>query len=99
MQITKFVVAPESTDEAAHLQINYDAAEIDVNMENIEHMNDDSLLTEESFDEQQDSTLMTEEEELSYHHAEQAGVDESSGNELTLSIIAPQLDVSRNVVT
>lgn len=99
MQITKFVVAPESTDEAAHSQINYDAADIDVNMENIEHMNDDSLLTEESFDEQQDSTLMTEEEELSYHHAEQAAVDEPSGNELTLSIIAPQLDVSRNVVT
>lgn len=94
MQITKFVVAPDQTDEGAQLQINCEAAEVDINLENMEHMNDDSLLTEESFDEQRDAALMTEQEELLYDHAEQAGVDESPGNELTLSIIAPQLDVS-----
>lgn len=94
VQITKFVVAPEPTDEAAQLQINCEAADVDVSMENMEQMNDDSLLTEESFDEQQDAALLTEEEELLFDHAEHAGVEESSGNELSLSIIAPQLDVS-----
>lgn len=94
MQITKFVVALEQTNEGAQLQFNCEAAEVDVTMENMEHMNDDSLLTEDSFDEQRDAALITEQEELSYDHAELAGVDDTSGNELTLSIIAPQLDVS-----
>jgi len=90
VQITKFVVAPQGTDEAA--QLTCEAADLDESMENLEHMNDDSLVTE-SGDEQRD-TIMTpeEEEELLSDHAEQAGIEESSGNDLSVSIMAPQLD-------
>jgi len=86
------VVAPQGTDEAA--QLTCEAADLDESMENLEHMNDDSLVTE-SGDEQRD-TIMTpeEEEELLSDHAEQAGVEEPSGNDLSVSIMAPQLDVS-----
>ncbi|XP_078349676.1 uncharacterized protein LOC144634553 isoform X2 [Oculina patagonica] len=98
VQITKFVVALEQTNEGAQLQFNCEAAEVDVTMENMEHMNDDSLLTEDSFEEQRDAALITEQEELSYDHAELAGVDDTSGNELTLSIIAPQLDETEDFI-
>lgn len=88
------MVAPQGTDEAAQLQMNCEAADLDVSMENMEHLNDDSLVTE-SGDEQRDTSMTPEEEEeLLSDHAEQAGIEESSGNELSLSIMAPQLDVS-----
>ena len=71
-----------------------EAADLDVSMENMEHMNDDSLVTE-SGDEQRDATMTPEEEEeLLSDHAEQACFGELSGNDLSLSIMAPQLDVS-----
>ena len=71
-----------------------EVAELDVSMENMEHMNDDSLVTE-SGDEQRETTMTPEEEEdLLTDHAEQADIEESSGNDLSLSIMAPQLDVS-----
>lgn len=86
------MVAPEGTDEAA--QMTCEAADLDVSMENMEHLNDDSLVTE-SGDEQRDTTMTPEEEEeLLSDHAEQAGIGEYSGNDLSLSIVAPQLDVS-----
>ena len=86
------MVAPQGTDEAA--QISCEAADLDVSMENMEHMNDDSLVTE-SGDEQRDTAMTPEEEdELLSDHGEQAGIGELSGNDLSLSITAPQLDVS-----
>ncbi|KAJ7354958.1 hypothetical protein OS493_029067 [Desmophyllum pertusum] len=93
VQITKFVVAPQSTDEAAQLHINCEAHDVvDLDFGDIEHMNDDSLLTEEGEDELLGTPMATEEEELNDNPAEQTGVEESPANELTLSIIAPQLD-------
>lgn len=87
------MVAPQGTDEEA--QISCEAADLDVSMENMEHMNDDSLVTE-SGDEQRDAAMTPEEEdELLCDQAEQAGIgDDLSGNDLSLSIMAPQLDVS-----
>lgn len=86
------MVAPQGTDEAA--QLTCEAADLDESMENLEHMNDDSLVTE-SGDEQRDTAMTPEEEEeLLSDHVEQAGIEESSGNDLSLSIMAPQLDVS-----
>ncbi|XP_020608100.1 uncharacterized protein LOC110046740 isoform X2 [Orbicella faveolata] len=96
VQITKFVVAPEGTDEAA--QMTCEAADLDVSMENMEHLNDDSLVTE-SGDEQRDTTMTPEEEEeLLSDHAEQAGIGEYSGNDVSLSIMAPQLDETEDFI-
>lgn len=89
------MVAPQSTDEAAQLHINCEAHDVvDLDFGDIEHMNDDSLLTEEGEDELLGTPMATEVEELNDDPAEQTGVEESPANELTLSIIAPQLDVS-----
>jgi len=86
------VVAPQDTDEAS--QMTHEAADLDVSMENMEHLNDDSLMTE-SGDEQRDTAMTPEEEEeLLSDNAVQAGVEEYSGDDLSLSVMAPQLDVS-----
>jgi len=64
------VVAPQDTDEAS--QMTHEAADLDVSMENMENLNDDSLVTE-SGDEQRDTAMTPEEEEeLLSDHALQA---------------------------
>ena len=81
------MVAPQSCDEAD--QIHGEASNLDVDMEGMDHVNEDSLVTDESIDEQRESataTATTEEEEALYDPAECTGDDELQENELTTTV-------------
>ncbi|PFX21872.1 Zinc finger protein 318 [Stylophora pistillata] len=88
--ITKFVVAPEGDDEDAQLQINCDAADVDLDVGDLDNINEDSLLADQSGDEQEESSL--EEKFPLFVQVEQFGDEEMQESEP--SGTTPQLDVS-----
>lgn len=86
--ITKFVVAPEGDDEDAQLQINCDAADVDLDVGDLDNINEDSLLADQSGDEQEESSL--EEKFPLFVQVEQFGDEEMQESEP--SGTTPQLD-------
>ena len=86
------MVAPEGGDEEVELKMNCEAADVDLDIGDIEHMNEDSLLAELSGDEQGASTL--EEKFPLFGQEEQFGDEETPEHELSLAVTTPQLDVS-----
>lgn len=89
LQITKFVIAPQSSDEAD--QIHCEADDLDVDLEGMDHVNEDSLVTDESTDEHRELAVTTEEEEPLYDPADVTGDEESQEQEVS---VAAQPEVS-----
>ena len=80
VQITKFVVASQSSDEADHCE----ATDLDVDMEGMDHVNEDSFITDESTDEQKGMAVTTEsEEDLLYDPAEVTDGEELQENQVS----------------
>lgn len=89
LQITKFVIASQSSDEAD--QIHCEADDLDVDLEGMDHVNEDSLVTDESTDEHREMAVTTEEEEPLYDPADVTGDEESQEQEVS---VAAQPEVS-----
>ena len=91
VQITRFVVAPQSSDQEEQLR-GEEAADLDVDMEGMDHVNEDSFMTDESIEEQRETTATgTDEGEALYDPAEITSVEESQESQIET---APQLEVS-----
>lgn len=88
--ITKFVVAPEGYDEDSQLQINCEAVDVHLDLGDLDNINEDSLLADQSGDEHGESTL--EEKFPIFGQIEQFGDEEVPESDLSLSGTTPQLD-------
>lgn len=87
VQITKFVVASQSSDEAEHCE----ATDLDVDLDDMEHVNEDSFITAESTDEQKAMFSTAEsEEDLLYDPADITGGDELQENQPSM-VAEPQV--------
>ena len=90
MQITRFVVAPQSSEQEEQLG-GEEAADLDVDMEGMDHVNEDSFMTDESIEEQRETTATGTDGEALYDPAECTSVEESQESQIET---APQLEVS-----
>ena len=81
------MVASQSSDEADHCE----ATDLDVDVDGMEHVNEDSFITDESIDEQKAMFTSTEsEEDLLYDPADITGGDELQENQ-PLMAAGPQV--------
>ena len=86
------MVAPEGYDEDSQLQISCEAADVHLDLGDLDNINEDSLLADQSGDEHGESTL--EEKFPIFGQIEQFGDEEVPESDLSLSGTTPQLDVS-----
>ena len=84
------MIAPQSSDVADQIHVDA-AADLDESMESMDHVNEDSLIADDSIDEQRGALTTTEEEDLLYDPAEDTAFYESQDDQ---QLTAAQPEVS-----
>ena len=89
------MLASQSSDEADDIQC--EAADLDVDLEGMEQLNEDSLLADESTEENTGMGTTTDEEDILYDPAEVTGGDEDEEKE-ALTAAQPQVGGMGHVI-